>query len=55
VKTLSDILGGVTEVWDDHPGGKIIREYTEDGIKYVVVVFKGDPEQREYTYFKADN
>ena len=54
MKTLNDILGGVTKVWDDQPGGTIIREYTLDDIKYVVVVFKGVPD-KEYTYFKADN
>ena len=54
MKTLNDILGGVTEVWDNQPGGTIIRQYTEDGIKYVVVEFENSPGV-EYIYFKADN
>jgi len=54
VKTLRDILGEVYEVWDDAPGGTVIRKYTEDGIKYVDVEFSHSP-GKVYTYYKADN
>lgn len=53
VKDLNDILGPVRRVWDDQPGGTVVREYEEDGVKYVTVVFKNS--DTEYTYFKADN
>ena len=31
------------DVWDNRPGGKVIRRYSEDGYKYVVVEFENSP------------
>lgn len=37
------------KVWDNEPGGKVVRRYTEDGVKYVEVEFEGSP-GKIYTY-----
>lgn len=36
--------------WDDAPGGTVVREWEEDGQRYVAVVFKKSP-GIEYIYY----
>lgn len=31
------------EVWDNEPGGTVVRRFQEDGVKYVEVEFKNSP------------
>lgn len=40
------------EVWDDQPGGKIVKRWQEDGVKYVGVEFENSPGVI-YTYLEG--
>lgn len=45
----SEDTSGV-EVWDNQPGGHVVRRYQENGVKYVLVEFKNSP--GEYYVYK---
>lgn len=58
VKSVTDILGVPTAVWEGNPDPEDIstREYTVDGITYVEVIFNVNTNpSKPYIYLKADN
>ena len=40
---FNGFIFGATEVWDDEPGGTVVKRFTQDGEKYVYVEFKNSP------------
>ena len=49
---IDDILADIDpKVWDNQPGGKIVKRWQEDGIKYVGVEFENSPGV-VYTYLE---
>jgi hypothetical protein len=42
---LNDLFNDPTDykVWDNEPGGTVVKRWTEDGVKYVGVEFENSP------------
>ena len=53
IDNLLESGDGYYRVWDNEPGGRVIKRYQEDGVKYVVVEFKHSPGE-EYTYLAGE-
>lgn len=52
---LDDILDGNGDeykVWDNQPGGKVVKRWQENGVKYVGVEFENSPGVI-YTYLQG--
>lgn len=43
-------FSGILEEWDNQPGGKVVKRFQEDGIKYVYVEFEKSP-GKWYLYY----
>lgn len=54
-ETVADLIRqhGTFTVYTDEMGGTVIKEYTVEGLDYVVVVFPNS--DVEYTYVKGNN
>jgi hypothetical protein len=53
VFNLSDILDDEElKAWDNEPGGKVVKRWQEDGVKYVGVEFENSPGVI-YTYLQG--
>lgn len=53
--SVEDLLNGNGDeilVWDNQPGGRVVKRWQENGVKYVGVEFENSPGE-VYTYLQG--
>lgn len=53
IDNLINSGNGYYQVWDNQPGGRVVRRFQEDGVKYVAVEFENSPGE-EYIYLAGE-